>query len=144
MIFTTKRFIHFNQCDPAGILFYGESFVIAHQVIEEFIEVIGIGWSTWFENDEFAFPIRHTSCDYMLPIKAGGQVEFRLSIGTLSLSTVCFSVAAKSAKGIHFQVNNVHTTVGKNTLGKAEIPLNIHKKLTYFNDNKGTLVSETL
>lgn len=141
MIFTTKRFIHFNQCDPAGVLFYGESFDIAHQVIEEFLEKVGIGWSSWFENDECIFPIRHADCDYLRPIKKGEQFEFQLHIATLSPSTVCFSVAAKSSSGIHFQVKTVHTTIGKNFSGKAEFPLHIQEKLAYFKDNEGTLLS---
>ncbi len=141
MIFATKRFIHFNQCDPAGILFFGESFIIAHQIIEEFIEAVGIGWNTWFEHDELVFPIRHSNCDYIRPLKTGEHVEFHLSIDTLSLSTVCFSLEAKSSKGLHFRVKTVHTRTEKKSFSKTEFPLNIKEKSTYFNDNDGPLYS---
>ena len=41
MIFTTQKRVRFQHCDPAGIVFYPQFYVLLHEVQEDFLAHIG-------------------------------------------------------------------------------------------------------
>ena len=129
-------FVHFDQCDPAGILFFGESFSLAHRSIEKFIETSGIGWDNWFNNELTAFPIRNASCDYFQPVSGGTEIDISIEITDLSKSTVCFGAVAEQSGYKKFRVQSVHTAIDKMSRTKADIPPEIFLKLSQFQQSK--------
>ncbi len=140
MKFIAKHFVYFDQCDPAGILYFAESFSLAHRSIERFIEDSGIGWSNWFNNDRTVFPIRHASCDYFRPIFAGSQINISVAVTDLSPSTVCFSSTAEESGEEKFRVASVHTAIDKQRLAKTNIPADIFQKLRQFQQEDQTII----
>ncbi len=129
-------FVHFDQCDPAGILFFAESFSLAHRSIEHFMETSGIGWKNWFNNESTAFPIRHASCDYFQPVSGGTEIDISIEITDLSKSTVCFSAVAEQSGDEKYRVQSVHTAIDKTSRTKADIPAEIFLKLSQFQQSK--------
>jgi acyl-CoA thioester hydrolase/1,4-dihydroxy-2-naphthoyl-CoA hydrolase len=114
---------HFDQCDPAGILFYGNSFTLSHQTIESFVQHIGIPWADWFNNPKYAIPVRHASSDFTLPIRAGEKFKTVLHIAKLGQSSVNFEVALQNEQGQTCAlVKSTHVFVDKTTGNKAKIP----------------------
>lgn len=66
--FHTEIQIRFREADPAGILFFGHVFALAHDCFEGFIEETGFGWKNWFNvRGEYLVPIRHTEANYLRP-----------------------------------------------------------------------------
>ena len=41
MKFTTQKRVRFHHCDPAGIVFYPQFYVLLHEVQEDFLAHIG-------------------------------------------------------------------------------------------------------
>ena len=124
--------IRFNQCDPAGVMYFSESFVLAHQLIEDFMVVSGIGWASWFSHPKLAFPLVHASCDYRSPLKAGMKCSLHLAIDRLSLSTVTFITQAYMdvcENRNSFVVKTVHTAMDKVENQKAEFTKGIYQQL---------------
>lgn len=140
MKFIDKHFVHFDQCDPAGILYFAESFVFAHRSIERFIEGSGIGWKNWFNNETTAFPIRHASCDYFRPVFAGTRIEVSVAVTDLSPSTVCFSSTAAQSGEVKFRVVSVQTALDKQRLAKSKIPADIFQKLLQYKEEQQTII----
>ena len=140
MKFIDTHFVYFDQCDPAGILYFAESFSLAHRSIERFIESSGIGWNHWFNNDTTAFPIRHASCDYFRPIFAGTEITISVVVTDLSRSTVCFSATAETAGEEKFRAVSVHTALDKQRLAKSSIPADIFQKLLQFQEEDQTVI----
>ena len=140
MKFIDKHFVFFDQCDPAGILYFAESFAFAHRSIERFIEGSSIGWNNWFNNETTAFPIRHASCDYFRPVFAGTQIEVSVVVTDLSPSTVCFSSTATQSGEEKFRVASVHTALDKQRLTKSEIPADIFQKLLQYQEEEQTII----
>lgn len=125
MGYQKRHRIHFDSCDPAGILYFAKSFTLVHQTVESFIAESGIGWDNWFNHPAYAFPIRHADCDYYQPVFAGTELWISLVVTSLSDSTVSFSALAKGDGLDKFQVVTVHTAVAKKTMKKATIPAEI-------------------
>ena len=129
-----QRFIHFDQCDSAGIMYFAESFTLAHQLIEDFIASSAIGWSAWFNHETLAFPLRYADCNYRYPLRAGEKCQLKLNITDLSYSSVTFSTKAyDNNKGVsYFEVTTIHTTLNKNTESKDQFPKDFHTTFEYY------------
>lgn len=136
MTYKQTLFVHFDQCDPAGILFFAESFSMAHRIIEAFIKTSGIGWDNWFNNDLTAFPVRHVSCDYQAPAFGGREIDISIEITDLSESTVCFSTVALQSGHEKFRVHSVHTAIDKRDGKKTSLPGDIFLMLRRFQQSK--------
>ncbi len=67
--FQTTVKIDFFECDPAGVIFFGNIFRLAHKVYEDFFR--DGGYDEIFRNPEFAFPVVHTEADFHAPMKFG-------------------------------------------------------------------------
>ena len=67
--------IRFQDADPAGILFFANAFQLAHDSWADYLRAQDIGFKDWFENSEFAFPIRHCESDFFSPLFAGEEYD---------------------------------------------------------------------
>lgn len=123
MKFSRPLTCHFDQCDPAGILFYGQVFFICHQTIEDFIQHIGIHWQDWFNDPQLAVPVRHAQAEYTLPIRAGEKFKAVLHLHKLGASSVGFEVNLINMDGgTCATIRSVHVFVHRTTGKKANIP----------------------
>ena len=71
MSFKKSINIHFDECDPAGIVFFAHHFRLAHQVIEAFVQNQGVSWNEWFASPDYGVPLVHVEADYKAPMLAG-------------------------------------------------------------------------
>ena len=112
MNFSNQIRVHFDQADPAGFLFFGNIFKLAHQSIEEMISCSQIGWKSWFQSDQnIGAPIRHAEADFKIPLAAGNLFNVDINLHTLSKSSVTFKTSFSSDLGVHAVVKTVHTFV---------------------------------
>ena len=127
--FFVRATIHFRQCDPAGVLFFGEIFGIAHDAYEAFIQHLGLVGDDWFANDEWAVPIRHSACDYLAPMRRGETYDVLISLDRISESsfTARYSFEAEGRK--HCEVSLVHAFYDKKKRSKMSVPSDIRARL---------------
>ncbi|MCB0362565.1 MAG: thioesterase family protein [Bdellovibrionales bacterium] len=130
MKFSRELSCHFDLCDPAGILFYGQAFFICHQTIEEFVQHIGIHWEEWFANPKLSVPVRHAEAEYTLPIHAGDKFKAVLQLNKLGSSSVCFEVNLINSKGESCaKVTNIHVFIDRESGKKTNIPGSFEDRL---------------
>lgn len=121
--------INFYDCDPAGILFYGNLFKYAHKVYEEFVQSFNMEYS-YFENDKFIVPIIHTEGNYSIPMKPGDIVKVSLHVSQIRSSSFELTYKFINAESnICSDVKTVHVFVEKDTFEKTSIPKDILKNL---------------
>lgn len=121
-MFQVERRAQFDQCDPGGVLFYGQFFSLSHQAIEAYITSLNIQWKDWFDHREWAIPIRHTEADYFLPVPAGSEFQIKVRLESVGNSSVQFQTQFSSALGLHAEVRSVHVFVDRAQRKKREIP----------------------
>lgn len=79
--YRTVIFIPFHLSDPAGIVFFGHLFSLAHEGWERcLVEQLNLSWKEWFQHPEWIVPIRHATADYYTPLYAGQSCDVILSI----------------------------------------------------------------
>lgn len=118
---TIKKRINFYDCDPAGILFYGEIFSICHTAYEELVSTFNLENDYW-QNDEFVVPIINSSADYLIPFKNGDSASVNVSVTDLrnssfELSYKCFN----QRNELCAKVKTVHVFVNKKSWKKKAL-----------------------
>lgn len=130
MKFKTQIFTHFDRCDLAGIVFYGNYAALAHQVLEQFIPHMGIPWQTWFQNPTWAMPIRKLDVEYFKPLFAGQNYQAEAAVVKIGDSSLTFSVEFLDSQGeLCTRIQTVHVCVALKDKKKAALPPEFRKQL---------------
>lgn len=127
-MFAVKKRIDFYDCDPAGILFFGRIFNLAHHAYELFLEE-NSGGKNYFADKNILLPITHTEADYKSPIKAGEVVTIELSVSILKSSSFELSYKITNNGTLCAEVKTVHVCINKSDWKKCELPEELGKRL---------------
>jgi acyl-CoA thioesterase FadM len=128
----TSCFIPFHLADPAGIVFFGHVFSLAHQAYEQFIsDQLGYTWTEWFQNPEWIVPIKQADAHYLHPLVAGQSCHMELHVTALS-STSFTLTSSLSQQQVCCTVKTLHVFCRKATKHKMPIPPPISLKIHSF------------
>ncbi len=121
--------ITFDEADPAGILFFGRFFNLAHRLIESFVRASGISWKNWYDHPEWAVPIRHSNADYQKPLMVGETYMAKLNVQKLGDSSVTFGIYFYDGDTVCAHITTTHVFITKPDMKKRSIPDEIREKL---------------
>ena len=79
-VFTTKRMLHFGDCDISGTAYYPAYLNILNGVNEEFWDHIGYPWHDIIWNQRWGTPTVHISSDFSSPSFFGDELQFDLTV----------------------------------------------------------------
>lgn len=125
-----KKMISFGDADAQGILYFARTFDYAHECLERFWNQSSLGWNFWFQNPEFAVPLRHSSCDHLRPLKAGVTYTTQLSVVDLGQSSVKFAFEVRDADSVCARVETVHVFVDRKSFKKIDVPEKIRTQFS--------------
>ncbi|MEJ2194683.1 MAG: thioesterase family protein [Ignavibacteriaceae bacterium] len=128
-MFTIKRKVNFFNCDPAGIMFYGNIFYFCHSAYENLISSFDLDFDYW-NNDDFFVPIVHSSADYLKPLKYEDDVVIEINVTQLKESSFELSYNCKNQLGeLCANVKTVHVFINKETWKKKKMDITINEGL---------------
>lgn len=131
-----ELFIHFDEADPARIVFFGNYYRLAHRAMELTLTQWGLKWEDFFRHPEAGFPVRHTEADYLKPLPPGQPVYIWVHPEKLGESSLTFrsEFRAKpdSSEALCSVVRVVHVSVDKEKRTKSPLPQDLVTKLTPF------------
>ncbi|MGJ7507898.1 acyl-CoA thioesterase [Variovorax sp. GT1P44] len=94
--FRRERLIRFSDCDPAGIVFYPQYFVMFNGLVEDWVnEDLGIGYHKLIAEQRIGLPTVRLEADFRAVSRMGDRVILgltveRLGTRSLTLSLHCF------------------------------------------------------
>ena len=128
-MFKKKVRIYFEQTDPAGIVFYGEFFSIAHRLTEDFLEARKIYWKDWFKHTKWVAPVRYCESEFLNPLYGGRTYTGKVSVERMSKHSITFCVCLFDGRIKMAQLKTTHVFVLRKTFKKCPIPMIFRKKL---------------
>ena len=135
--FKKKIQLRFREADPAGILYFGNVFSLAHDCFEDFIQAAGFTWSEWFETKEFLIPIRHAECNFLKPFLPGRRYQITVSVSKLGNSSFQMKYLFSQDQVVHADVRMTHVFLTAKGHGKISVPPHVVERLkVYFNEEK--------
>lgn len=82
--FQTK--VRFNYTDAAGIIFFSNIFVLAHECYESFIDQTKT-FASFLMDGEYTAPIVHAEADYLVPIGPSEILDIEMTLNKMGTSS---------------------------------------------------------
>jgi 4-hydroxybenzoyl-CoA thioesterase len=80
-LFSRERLIRFSDCDPAGIVFYPQYFVMFNGLVEDwFNEGLGLGYQRTVIERRIGLPTVHLEADFKAMSAMGDRVFLSLDV----------------------------------------------------------------
>ena len=77
--FVSEKLIRFHHCDPAGIVFYPQYFILFHELLEDWYDNgLGLNYADMISKERRGLPTAHIDCDFRIPSKIGDTVQMQL------------------------------------------------------------------
>lgn len=133
-IFEQPLHIRFCHCDPAGIVFHPQYYVILNALMEDFYtEVLGVGFIETLKQYGVGFPVAGIRTDFAAPSRPGDRCVGRMWIERLGESSVRFAMTIHSGEELRLQCVETAVCVRPVKGGgmeKMPIPAVIREKFT--------------
>jgi 4-hydroxybenzoyl-CoA thioesterase len=97
--FTTRKMIQFHHCDPAGIVFYPQYFVILSESKEEFLNHIGHPMYRMINEQRRGWPMVRLETDFKRRSRYGDQVEIDIELFKLGGSSLGVQYTVRGEDG---------------------------------------------
>ena len=95
--FECDKLIRFHHCDPAGIVFYPQYFVLFNELVEDwFNQGLGIDFARLHVEDGLGIPMGSIECKFLSPSKVGETLRLSLSINRIGKSSLQLNVTGRS------------------------------------------------
>jgi 4-hydroxybenzoyl-CoA thioesterase len=131
--FETDRPIRFHHCDPAGIVFYPQYFVLMNELVEDwFNDGLGIDFARFHAIDRLGIPMAHIDCDFLSPSTMGDVLRFRLAVSKIGTSALTLNIEARAGEGVRVRATQVVVLVSLDSHRPVPIPPELRTKLEKF------------
>jgi 4-hydroxybenzoyl-CoA thioesterase len=102
--FECDKLIRFHHCDPAGIVFYPQYFVLFNELVEDwFNQGLGIDFARFHTEQKLGVPMGSIECRFVSPSKVGETLRLSLSVTRIGNSSLELSVAGTSGGEVRVQ-----------------------------------------
>ncbi len=131
--FTTHKLIRFHHCDPAGIVFYPQYFVLFNELVEDWFNAgLGLDFAAFHAVERLGVPMAHIECDFLSPSKIGEVLRLRLAVKKVGNSSLTLSVEARSDDDLRVRATLVVVLASLETHRPVPIPAAMREKLERF------------
>ena len=81
--------IRFHHCDPAGIIFYPQYFILFNELVEDwFTRGLGVSFVEQVTKERVSIPMGRVECDFLAPSKIGDVLRFSLGVVRIGSSSI--------------------------------------------------------
>jgi 4-hydroxybenzoyl-CoA thioesterase len=133
--FETEKLIRFHHCDPAGIVFYPQYFVLFNELVEDwFNHGLHIDYARFHQVDRLGTPMAHLECDFLSPSKIGEVLRFRLTVKKIGTSSLTLAVEARAEDHVRVRATLVVVLASMETHRPVAFPAGLREKLAPFGE----------
>ena len=136
--FRRERLIRFSDCDPAGIVFYPQYFVMFNGLVEDWVDAMGIGYRRLIAEQRIGLPTVRIEADFRAVSRFGDSVTLALEVerlGTRSLTLALQCVGA--GEELRMQMRQVLVTTSLETHRAIDVPAALRTAILRGNSDGG-------
>jgi 4-hydroxybenzoyl-CoA thioesterase len=106
--FRAAKQIRFHHCDPAGIVFYPQYFVLMNELVEDwFNRGLGVDFARFHTEARLGVPMAHLECDFVAPSTVGETLDWALWVEKIGGSSLTLAVEAKQGEDLRVRATLV-------------------------------------
>lgn len=139
-VFRRERLIRFSDCDPAGIVFYPQYFVMFTGLVEEWFSAsLAIGWCALVLDRRIGLPTVRLEVDFSAISRMGDQVVLSLAVLRLGVRSLTLGLRCESLDGqLRVAVHQVLVTTSLDTQRAIEIPPDVRTAIVRATERRST------
>jgi len=144
-VFNQRHAVRFSHCDPAGIVFFPQYFVMLNGVVEDwFTEGLGIAYATLIGERRVGLPTVSLQCDFVAPSRMGEHITFSLSVARIGKRSINLDIACTGPDGgPRLRMRQVLVTTSLATHQSMGIPPDVRSALALWNTTTDTTTNTT-
>jgi 4-hydroxybenzoyl-CoA thioesterase len=131
--FASHHLLRFSHCDPAGILYFPNTFDMITATVEDwFAKALGRPFNDLHIRDRMGVPIVDTRCEFIKPSRIGEDLTIGLSVARLGRSSVTLRVKAIVAGEERMRGRHVIAFVALDNLKSVPIPQDLKARMAQY------------
>jgi 1,4-dihydroxy-2-naphthoyl-CoA hydrolase len=127
-MFQTKMTVRLYHTDAAGVIFFAQLLVLAHECYEAFMDTV-LPLRRVLDQGRILLPITHAEADYQKPIRVGDALDVTLTLGARTAHSFTLNYTFKKADTQVATASTRHVVVSADFSGKTEIPDELRQAL---------------
>ena len=122
--------IRMHHTDAAGLVFYAEVFVLAHECYESFLEEHRMSLASMLTEGDYIAPIVHAKADLKAAMRMSDRITIEMDLARTGKSSYELAYKFTNAQGkITTEITTIHAVIDKNTSHPIRIPQEFEKVL---------------
>jgi 4-hydroxybenzoyl-CoA thioesterase len=148
-VFSQRHTVRFSHCDPAGIVFFPQYFVLLNGVVEDwFTQGLGVDYATLIGERRVGLPTVSLQCDFVAPSRMGEQITFNLSVARIGRRSINLDITCAGPDGdddtrLRMRMRQVLVTTSLATHQSMDIPPDVRSALARWNATQDTTTNMT-
>ena len=131
--FVTQKQIRFHHCDPAGIVFYPQYFVLMNELVEDwFNRGLGIDFARFHTDARRGIPMARIECEFLAPSIVGEALDWALWVERIGGSSLTLGVEAKAGGEVRVRATLVVVHASLDTRRSVPFAEDFREKLARF------------
>lgn len=119
--FERQKLVRLQHCDPAGIVFYPQYFLLFNELVEDwFNEGLGVDFADFHAKTNLGIPLAHVEADFLAPSKQGERLTLRLSVKKIGNSSLKLEISVSC--GAQERVRATLTLVQASLVTRRAVP----------------------
>jgi len=135
--FHSDMLVRFSHCDPAGIVFYPQYFIMFNGLVEDwFNQGLGVNYARTITEHRLGFPIVKLECDFIAPSKIGEIITLGLKLERLGKSSMEITVVCSYKQEERLRARFVLVTMNLDTQRAQPIPDDLRALMQAFQEEQ--------
>ena len=131
--FVSEKLIRFHHCDPAGIVFYPQYFILFHELLEDwFNRGLGLNYADLISKERRGLPTAHIDCDFRIPSKIGDTVQMQLAVKRVGNTSITLAVSVRAGAEVRVTANQVLVLISLEDGAVLPIPPPLRERFERF------------
>jgi 4-hydroxybenzoyl-CoA thioesterase len=136
--FTRPRPIRFSDCDPAGIVFFPQYFVMFNALVEDWVNAgLGLDYAELLGPRRIGLPTVTLQTEFRAVSRHGDQVELDLRLTRIGSRSLELALNCRSGAEIRVSARQTLVTTSLDTQRAIALPLDLRAALLRFQEDEG-------
>ena len=131
-LFQAQRRIRFSDCDPAGIVFYPQYFVMFNGLVEDWVsDALGVGYHRLVAERRVGLPTVRLEADFKAVSRLGDMVTLSLDVERLGQRSLTLALRCTGQGGddLRMGLRQVIVTTSLETHRAIDIPADLRSAI---------------
>lgn len=131
--FESDKLIRFHHCDPAGIIFYPQYFILFNELVEDwFTQGLNVSVVEQVINQRVGIPMGRVECDFLLPSRIGDILRFALQVVRIGRSSMTLRIECRAGDELRVKAQLTVVFASLKTMRSVPIPADLRQRIEQF------------